>query len=55
VQEYWVINPSESSITVFSLEAGFYESTVYTGQMQIESQFDVLQLTADQVLKRERD
>lgn len=54
VLEYWVISPSDSSITVFSLEAGFYESAVYTGQMVIRSQFEVLRLTADQVLKRER-
>jgi Uma2 family endonuclease len=54
VLEYWVINPSASTITVFSLEAGFYEAAVYTGQMMIQSQFEMLRLRADQVLKRER-
>jgi Uma2 family endonuclease len=52
IPEYWVINPTESTITVFSLEAGFYETVVYTGQMVIQSQLAALQLTADQVLKR---
>jgi Uma2 family endonuclease len=52
VFEYWVINPKDSHITVFSLEAGFYEAAVYTGQMVLQSQFEVLRLTADQVLKR---
>jgi hypothetical protein len=30
--EYWVINPNECHVTLFSLEAGFYESAVYTGK-----------------------
>jgi len=54
VPEYWVISPSDSTITVFSLEAGFYEAAVYIGQMVIQSQFEAMRLTADQVLKRER-
>lgn len=32
VPEYWVISPMDSNITVFRLEAGFYESVVYTGR-----------------------
>ena len=54
IPEYWVINPSARNITVFHLEAGFYESAVYTGEMVIQSQFASLRLTADQVLNRER-
>lgn len=54
VAEYWVINPSESNVILFSLEAGFYESAVYTGEMVIQSGFEALRLTADQVLKRGR-
>ena len=54
VPEYWVINPSDRNITVFRLEAGFYESAVYSGEMLIQSQFEALRLTADQVLKRGR-
>jgi Uma2 family endonuclease len=52
VPEYWVINPSDSTITVFSLEAGFYESVVYTGEMLIQSRFEALRLTAEQILNR---
>lgn len=54
VFEYWVINPTDSNISIFSLEAGFYESAVYTRQMVIQSRFEALRLTADQVLKRGR-
>ncbi|MDX2216725.1 MAG: Uma2 family endonuclease [Oculatellaceae cyanobacterium bins.114] len=54
VPEYWVINPIESNITVFSLEAGFYEPAVYTGEMVVQSRFETLQLTVDQILKRRR-
>lgn len=54
VTEYWVINPSESNITIFSLETGFYESAVYTGEMVIQSQFEALRLAAEQVFKRGR-
>ena len=54
VFEDWVINPQDSHITVFSLEAGFYEAAVYTGQMVMQSRFEALRLTAGQVLKREQ-
>ena len=54
VFEYWVINPTDSNISIFSLEAGFYESAVYIRQMVIQSRFEALRLTADQVLKRGR-
>lgn len=54
VAEYWVIDSEESKVTVFTLEAGFYEEVVYTGEMRIKSSFEVLQLTAEQVLKRKR-
>ncbi len=54
VPEYWVINPEASKVTVFTLEAGFYEEVMYTGEMLIQSRFEVLQLTVEQVLKRQR-
>ncbi len=54
VAEYWAINPEESKITVFTLVAGFYEAEDYTGAMPIKSRFELLQLTAEQVLKRRR-
>lgn len=51
VPEYWVIDPEESKITVFTLVAGFYEGEEYTGAMPIKSRFAALQLTVEQVLK----
>lgn len=54
VPEYWVVNPDASNVTVFTLESGFYEEAVYTGEMVIQSQFEALRLTAEQVLKRKR-
>jgi Uma2 family endonuclease len=54
VPEYWAIAPSENKITVFTLVNGVYEEAVYTGERVIQSQFEVLQLTAEQVLKRKR-
>ena len=54
VPEYWVINPYESKITVFTLIAGFYEEENYTGTMVINSRLESLQLTAEQVLNRLR-
>ena len=54
VPEYWVIDSEESKVTVFTLKAGFYEEVVYIGEMRTKSGFEVLQLTAEQVLKRKR-
>jgi Uma2 family endonuclease len=54
VPEYWAIAPEESKITVFTLVNGAYEEAVYTGKMFIQSRFEVLRLTAEQVLKRKR-
>ncbi|MBD2775437.1 Uma2 family endonuclease [Iningainema tapete] len=54
VREYWVINPPQSNITVYTLVAGFYEEAVYTGEMVIQSEFEVLRMTALQVLQRKR-
>jgi Uma2 family endonuclease len=48
VPEYWVINPHESRITVFTLVAGFYEEENYTGTMVIKSRIKALQLTVEQ-------
>jgi Uma2 family endonuclease len=54
VPEYWAIDPEGDKVTVFSLVNRFYEEAVYTGEMTIQSRFEVLQLTAEQVLKRKR-
>lgn len=54
VSEYWVIAPTEEKITVFTLKNGVYVEALYTGEMVIRSRFEVLRLTAEQVLKRKR-
>ena len=54
VFEYWVIAPEASKITVFTLDAGFYEGAEYTGEMLIKSRFQALQLTAAQIFSRKR-
>lgn len=54
VPEYWVINPDESRITVFTLVNGAYKEAVYTDEMTISSRFAALRLAAEQVLKRKR-
>lgn len=54
VPEYWAIDPEENKITVFTLIDGEYEETVCTQAMVIQSQIEVLRLTAEQVLKRRR-
>ncbi|NJL20560.1 MAG: Uma2 family endonuclease [Leptolyngbyaceae cyanobacterium SM1_3_5] len=52
IPEYWLINPTEQSITVLKLEAGEYvEHGVFQGSDRIQSeQFKQLNLTADQIL-----
>lgn len=54
VPEYWAIDPDERKITVFTLINGFYEESVYTGEMLISSRFEMLRLTAEQILNRKR-
>ncbi|MBE9182462.1 Uma2 family endonuclease [Oculatella sp. LEGE 06141] len=54
VPEYWAINPEEGKITVFTLVNGFYEEASYSGETVIDSRFEVLRLTAEQVFKRKR-
>lgn len=54
VPEYWAVHPEAEKVTVFTLENGFYEEAVYTEEMVIQSRFEVLRLTVEQVLKRKR-
>lgn len=54
VSEYWVINPSDKTITLFQLEAGFYEAAIHTGEMVIPAQFEILRLTVNEVFDRKR-
>ena len=46
--------PNHLKNAAFTLVAGFYEGEEYTEAMSIESRFEALQLTAEQVLKRKR-
>jgi Uma2 family endonuclease len=54
VPEYWAIDPEAGKITVFTLVGGSYEEAVYTGEMVINSRFEVLRLMAEQVLRLKR-
>ncbi len=54
VPEYWAVDPEESKVTVFTLVNGFYEEAVYIRELVIQSQFEVLRLTAEQIFKRKR-
>lgn len=51
IPEYWVIDPIEQKITVFTLANNQYKATVFTGNQQIVSKsFSELVLTVEQVL-----
>ncbi|MBF2028919.1 MAG: Uma2 family endonuclease [Oscillatoriales cyanobacterium C42_A2020_001] len=54
VLEYWVINPIERTITLFTLNEGFYDEAIYTDNQLIESRIEGLRLTAAQILDRKR-
>ena len=54
VLEYWIIDPEQQKITVFTLVSGFYEPVEFSGEMPIQSRFSQLQLTANQILNREK-
>ena len=52
IPEYWVVDPIDSKITVFSLIDGFYEAAEFMGSDSIVSQtFLELTLTVDQVFQ----
>lgn len=50
ISEYWIVDPQQGKITVLSLVAGLYEEAKYSGEL-IQSQFEELKLTAEQVLR----
>lgn len=54
VLEYWVVNPIERTITLFTLNEGFYDEAIYTGDQLVESRIEVLRLTAAQIFNRKR-
>ncbi|WP_197046276.1 Uma2 family endonuclease [Planktothrix paucivesiculata] len=39
IPEYWIIDPIQQQITVFSLVTGLYEQAIFTGDMVINSAF----------------
>ncbi|KAF3886519.1 MULTISPECIES: Uma2 family endonuclease [Nostocales] len=51
IPEYWIVDPMKTSVTVFLLINGRYESTVFTGTQQIISRlFPELVVTVEQIL-----
>jgi Uma2 family endonuclease len=54
IPEYWIIDPTQAKITVLTLITGFYEEREFVGSQLIQSQFQELQLTAEQVLSAGR-
>jgi Uma2 family endonuclease len=51
IQEYWIIDPIESKVTVFQLVNGRYRERVFTGSQRIVSHvFSELTVTVQQIL-----
>ena len=51
ISEYWIVDPHQSKVTILTLVAGLYEAEEYTGEAIVQSQFEALMLTAEQVLR----
>ena len=54
ISEYWIINSQASKGTVLTLVSVPYEERKYAGSEMIQSQFQALDLTAEQVLNAKR-
>ena len=54
ISEHWIINSQTSNVTVLTLVSGLYEEQEYAGSQTIQSQFQALDLTAEQVLNAKR-
>lgn len=55
IPEYWVVDPQQQKVTVFTLNRGLYEGREYTGDMLIESGIEGLNLLASQALQSGRE
>jgi len=52
ILEYWIVDPSQSRITMLTLVDGLYEEAVFQGgQRLISGTFPALELTAEQILQ----
>lgn len=51
ISEYWIVDPQQAKVTILTLVAGLYEVEEYRGEAIIQSQFEALNLTAEQVLQ----
>lgn len=54
ISEYWIIDPQQAKVTVLTLVAGLYEEQEFMGDQAIESQFQELHVTAEQILRAGR-
>lgn len=55
IPEYWIIDPSQSQVTVCLLQSGRYDDRVYGGNERVQSQvFPALDLSAEEILSAER-
>jgi Uma2 family endonuclease len=56
IDEYWIVDPQQSQITVLTLVAGWYEEAVFRGESRLVSAIlPDLELTAVQVLQAGED
>ncbi|MDB9518041.1 Uma2 family endonuclease [Roseofilum reptotaenium CS-1145] len=52
IPEYWIVDPLEEKVTIFTLSEGWYDEAVFTGgDRLISPTFPELNLTAHQVLQ----
>lgn len=54
IAEYWIVDPTRSTVTVLTLVDGLYESASYSGSDRVPSAlFPELNLTVEQILQSE--
>lgn len=51
IEEYWIVDPQDQTVTILKLVSGLYEERVYAGDRELESpEFGRLGLTAAELL-----